>query len=97
MAESIEIIRLAWTEETVDYQGRFFQIPNIIANPKPIQRPPPPIYTAASSLDGVRVAARMGLNLFIPVHVRTEEQLREFASTYWEVLTAHDHDPKNTS
>lgn len=94
MAESIEIIRLAWTEEAVDYQGRFFQIPNIIANPKPIQRPLPPIYTAASSLDGVSFAARMGLNLFIPVHVRTEEQLREFASTYWEALTAHGHDPK---
>ena len=36
----------------------------------------------------------MGLNLLIPVHVRTEEQPRDFASTYWEVLTAHGHDPK---
>ena len=93
MAESIEVIRLAWTEETVDYQGRFFQIPNIVANPKPVQQPHPPIYTAASSLDGVNFAARMGLNLFIPVHVRTAEELREFAATYWEALAVHGHDP----
>ncbi len=93
MRESIEVIRLAWTQETVDYQGRFFRIPDIVANPRPVQQPHPPIYTAASSLDGVNFAARMGLNLFIPVHVRTAEELREFAATYWEVLADQGHDP----
>ena len=93
MRESIEVIRLAWTRETVEYEGRFFRIPSIIANPKPVQQPHPPLYTAASSLDGVHFAARMGLNLFIPVHVRTAEELRRFAATYWEALAAHGHDP----
>ena len=93
MRESIEVIRLAWTRDAVDYEGRFFQIPGIVANPKPLQRPHPPIYTAASSLDGVNFAARMGLNLFIPVHVRTAEELREFAATYWKALADHGHDP----
>lgn len=93
MAESIEVIRLAWTEEVVDYQGRFFQIPSITPNPRPVQRPHPPIYTAASSLDGVNFAARMGLNLFIPVHVRTAEERRAFAAAYREGLAAHGHDP----
>ena len=95
MQESIEVIRLAWTRETVEYQGRFFQVPSIIANPRPVQRPHPPIYTAASSLDGVNFAARMGLNLFIPVHVRTAEELRQFAATYWDTLAAHGHDPRD--
>ena len=94
MQESIEVIRLAWTEESVDYQGRFFRIPNIVGNPKPLQRPHPPLYTAASSLDGVNFAARMGLNLFIPVHVRTAEELRQFSAAYREGLAAHGHDPE---
>lgn len=93
MRESIEVIRLAWTRDAVDYEGRFFQIPGIVANPRPLQQPHPPIYTAASSLDGVNFAARMGLNLFIPVHVRTVEELREFAATYWKALADHGHDP----
>lgn len=93
MRESIEVIRLAWTRDAVDYEGRFFQIPGIVANPRPLQQPHPPIYTAASSLDGVNFAARMGLNLFIPVHVRTAEELREFAATYWKALADHGHDP----
>jgi len=93
MEESINVIRLAWTEESVDFEGRFFQVPHIVANPKPLQKPHPPIYTAASSLDGVKFAARMGLNLFIPVHVRTMEELRSFSATYWASLPEHGHDP----
>lgn len=94
MRESIEVIRLAWTREAVDYEGQFFRIPGIVANPRPLQQPQPPLYTAASSLDGVNFAARMGLNLFIPVHVRTAEELREFAATYWKVLADHGRDPE---
>jgi len=93
MEESVNLIRMAWTQESVDFSGRFFRVPNIVANPKPVQVPPPPIYTAASSLDGVRFAARMGLNLFLPVHVRTIEELRAFSATYWSSLSEHDHDP----
>ena len=94
MRESIEVIRLAWTRDAVDYEGQFFRIPGIVANPRPLQQPHPPIYTAASSLDGVNFAARMGLNLFIPVHVRTAEELREFAAAYWKALADHGHDPE---
>lgn len=93
MEESVKVIRMAWTQESVDFEGRFFQVPNIVANPKPVQNPHPPIYTAASSLDGVKFAARMGLNLFIPVHVRTIEELRSFSTTYWTSLTEHGYDP----
>jgi alkanesulfonate monooxygenase SsuD/methylene tetrahydromethanopterin reductase-like flavin-dependent oxidoreductase (luciferase family) len=35
----------------------------------------------------------MGLNLFIPVHVRTLEELRAFSTTYWKTLREHEHDP----
>lgn len=94
MEESVELIRMAWTQDTVDFDGRFFRVPNVVAHPKPLQRPHPPIYTAASSLDGVRFAARMGLNLFIPVHVRTIEELRAFSTTYRATLRAHGYDPE---
>lgn len=93
MEESINVIRLAWTQESVDFSGKFFHVPNIIANPKPLQQPHPPLYTAASSLDGVQFAARMGLNLFIPVHVRTIDELRAFSTTYWTSLREQGHDP----
>ena len=60
MAEGLQIIRKAWSEETLSFDGKFFQIPEVIVNPKPVQKPLPPFYMATSSLDGVEVGARLG-------------------------------------
>src|SRR5581483_9017078 len=94
MAESLEIIRKAWSEPTLAYSGKFFQIPEVIVNPKPMQNPPPPFYMATSSLDGVEVGARLGINMFLPIHTRSPEQLIEYADAYWSGLKQHGHDPQ---
>jgi alkanesulfonate monooxygenase SsuD/methylene tetrahydromethanopterin reductase-like flavin-dependent oxidoreductase (luciferase family) len=49
---------------------------------------------ATSSLDGVEVGARLGINMFLPIHTRTPEQLFEYADAYWSGLERHGHDPK---
>jgi alkanesulfonate monooxygenase SsuD/methylene tetrahydromethanopterin reductase-like flavin-dependent oxidoreductase (luciferase family) len=94
MEESLEVIRKAWSEETLAYNGRFFNIPEVVVNPKPMQNPPPPFYMATSSLEGVEVGARMGANLLLPIHTRTPEQVTEFSQAYWAGLEKHRHDRK---
>jgi alkanesulfonate monooxygenase SsuD/methylene tetrahydromethanopterin reductase-like flavin-dependent oxidoreductase (luciferase family) len=94
MAEGLQIIRKAWSEETLTFDGKFFQIPEVIINPKPVQKPLPPFYMATSSLDGVEVGGRLGINLFLPIHTRTPDQVYEFADAYWAGLTKNGHDPK---
>ena len=94
MTEGLEIIRRAWSQETLTFNGKFFQIPEIVVNPKPVQKPLPPFYMATSSLDGVEVGARLGINLFLPIHTRAQEQVIEFANAYWDGLRKHGHDPK---
>jgi alkanesulfonate monooxygenase SsuD/methylene tetrahydromethanopterin reductase-like flavin-dependent oxidoreductase (luciferase family) len=94
MAEGLQIIRKAWSEEKLAFDGKFFQIPEVIVNPKPVQRPLPPFFMATSSLDGVEVAAQLGINLFLPIHTRTPDQVYEFADSYWAGLKTHGHDPK---
>ena len=95
MAEGLEVIRKAWSETTLAFSGQFFQIPEVTVNPKPVQNPLPPFWMATSSLDGVEVAARLGVNVFLPIHTRTPEQLFEFADVYWSSLPKYGHDPKN--
>jgi alkanesulfonate monooxygenase SsuD/methylene tetrahydromethanopterin reductase-like flavin-dependent oxidoreductase (luciferase family) len=95
MAEGLQIIRKAWSEETLRFDGKFFVIPEVIVNPKPVQKPLPPFYMATSSLDGVEVGARLGVNLFLPIHTRTPDQVYEFADAYWAGLKKHGHDPKS--
>jgi alkanesulfonate monooxygenase SsuD/methylene tetrahydromethanopterin reductase-like flavin-dependent oxidoreductase (luciferase family) len=94
MAEALEVIGKAWSDPKLAYQGKFFQIPEVIVNPKPIQKPLPPFYMATSSLDGIEVGARLGINMFLPIHTRTPEQVVEYANAYWNGLKEHGHDPK---
>jgi len=95
MAEGIEIIQKAWSEETLTFKGKLFDIPEVIINPKPVQKPLPPIHMATSSLDGVEVGARLGVNLLLPIHTRTPEQVVEYAQAYWNALKQHGHDAKS--
>ena len=69
----------------------------MIVNPKPVQRPLPPFYMASSSLDGVELAGKLGINLFLPIHTRTPEQVIEFADGYWDSLRTHGHQTNRTS
>jgi alkanesulfonate monooxygenase SsuD/methylene tetrahydromethanopterin reductase-like flavin-dependent oxidoreductase (luciferase family) len=92
MAESLDIIRKAWCEPKLTHQGKFFRIPEVMVNPKPVQKPLPPFYMATSSLDGVEVGARLGINLFLPIHTRAPDQVIEYATAYWDGLKRHRHD-----
>jgi alkanesulfonate monooxygenase SsuD/methylene tetrahydromethanopterin reductase-like flavin-dependent oxidoreductase (luciferase family) len=94
MAESLDVIRKAWSEDTLTFKGKFFDIPEVIVNPKPVQKPLPPFWIATSSLDGVELGARLGVNLFLPIHTRTPEQVVEYAGAYWEGLKKNGHDSK---
>ena len=94
MAESLEVIGKAWSQTTLTHAGKFFQIPEVTVNPKPVQKPLPPFYMATSSLDGVEVGARLGINLFLPIHTRTPEQVVEYAGAYWNGLQQHGHDER---
>ena len=95
MAEALNVIQRAWSEETLTFHGKFFRIPEVVVNPKPVQNPLPPFYMATSSMDGVEVGARLGLNLLLPIHTRTPEQVVEFADAYWHGLKKSGHDARS--
>jgi F420-dependent oxidoreductase-like protein len=43
LAEACEIIRRAWTEDVFDFDGRHYQLLAVRSEPKPLQKPHPPI------------------------------------------------------
>ena len=56
--EFIQVLKAIWTTDPVEFQGTFFQIPRSYINPKPVQKPYPPIYLAAYTPTAMkRVAA----------------------------------------
>ena len=48
LEEAVQIIRLMWTEEKCNFDGKFYKIRDAYCNPKPIQKPHPPILIGGS-------------------------------------------------
>jgi F420-dependent oxidoreductase-like protein len=44
MDEACSVLKALWTEERASFKGRFYQLDSAIAEPKPIQKPFPPIW-----------------------------------------------------
>jgi alkanesulfonate monooxygenase SsuD/methylene tetrahydromethanopterin reductase-like flavin-dependent oxidoreductase (luciferase family) len=66
--EAVEIVLAAWTQERVSYSGRFHAVEDVEVLPKPLQRPHPPSWVAASSEDAIRWAASRGLSILMDPH-----------------------------
>ncbi|HWG63619.1 MAG TPA: LLM class flavin-dependent oxidoreductase [Streptosporangiaceae bacterium] len=59
LAEACTVIRRLWTEtEPFDFEGSYIQLSGAFCNPKPIQRPHPPILVGGRSAPVLRVAAQ---------------------------------------
>jgi alkanesulfonate monooxygenase SsuD/methylene tetrahydromethanopterin reductase-like flavin-dependent oxidoreductase (luciferase family) len=60
MEEMLEILRLAWTQETISWEGKFFRFPELSVYPRPVQQPSPTLQVAGSAAASVDRAARLG-------------------------------------
>jgi probable F420-dependent oxidoreductase len=58
--ENLEIIKRLWTEERVTFPGRFSQLDNIPMQPKPVQKPRPPIWFGGHVEAALRRAVELG-------------------------------------
>jgi alkanesulfonate monooxygenase SsuD/methylene tetrahydromethanopterin reductase-like flavin-dependent oxidoreductase (luciferase family) len=57
--EACQLLKLLWTSPMVTFAGRHYQLDGAVANPKPIQRPRPPLWLGSSGeRGGLRVVAR---------------------------------------
>ena len=48
LEESLQIIRSLWTEPTTTFHGTHYRLTGAVAEPKPVQRPHPPIWIGGS-------------------------------------------------
>jgi alkanesulfonate monooxygenase SsuD/methylene tetrahydromethanopterin reductase-like flavin-dependent oxidoreductase (luciferase family) len=86
-AESLDIIRRAWTEPVVSYRGRYHSFENFTLVPRPVQLPHPEIRVAARQHDTYAAIGRLGFPLFSAVRASPLGELAEHARAYrgaWE-------------
>lgn len=61
--EVMKIVKMAWTQDEVTYDGKFFHFDEALPQPKPYQQPYPPIWSAVHSEAAIEFAARNNYNV----------------------------------
>ncbi len=89
--ETLEILKLAWTEECFSYQGKYWRFDAARAVPRPYQRPHPPIRIAGASEDTFPVLGALGYPLFVAVRSGSLAELGPDLRAYREAYAAAGH------
>jgi Lhr-like helicase len=85
-------MRALWTEAEPKFEGRFFRFGQIKAEPKPLQKPHPPIWIGGSSPAAFRRAAEFA-DAWHPSH-RSIEEIAAGAKRFKELAKARGRDMK---
>ncbi len=73
--ENLEVMMKLFTEENVNFDGKYYHVRNLTLNPKPIQRPHPPIWMGGRAPEAVARAAKYADGWF--PNLNTVDGLRE--------------------
>jgi probable F420-dependent oxidoreductase len=88
LSEGLQVIKMLWTQERTDFEGRYFRMRQAVANPKPVQKPYPPIWIGSGGPLTLRLTARHadvwnasgGANSTLETAVETSQRLDEECS-----------------
>ena len=69
--EVLAIVKMAWTQPEVTYDGKYFHFDEALPHPRPYQQPHPPIWAAVHSDASVEFAARN--NYHVAKNLDTDE------------------------
>jgi probable F420-dependent oxidoreductase len=60
LREGLEVMRLLWSTDDATYEGELYRFTGVNVEPKPLQRPGPPVWFGAGAPPALRRAARLG-------------------------------------
>ena len=96
-AESVRLLHRVWSEENVHYEAEFRpSLDGITVQPRPLQRPHPPIWIGAGGSEhSFDLAAELGVHLMIPTVFGPISNFLPMVDRYKERFTAAGHDLSN--
>ena len=62
--EGVALMKALWTQHRVTFDGEFWQLKDAAMEPKPVQKPHPPVWIGASGEAALRRAVRIGDGFF---------------------------------
>lgn len=65
LEEGLEILLRCWTEDRFSYRGKYYDVKNVAVQPKPFQKPHPPIWLGATRRPALERVARWDVPLLL--------------------------------
>jgi natural product biosynthesis luciferase-like monooxygenase protein len=91
--EGVDVLLGAWKDEPLTYHGNYYNLDEVNVFPKPVQRPHPPMWIAASiSQETFELAGRRGFNLLINPYTRNPEEIARGLGWYRSARAAAGHE-----
>jgi probable F420-dependent oxidoreductase len=90
--EALALMKACWTEPEINFDGRWWRLQGASMEPKPVQKPYPPVWFGGSAPAGMRRAVRHG-DGFMGAGSQTVVQFAEQVKVVREELTAQGRDP----
>jgi alkanesulfonate monooxygenase SsuD/methylene tetrahydromethanopterin reductase-like flavin-dependent oxidoreductase (luciferase family) len=91
-AESLDIIKTAWTQPVASYRGRYHSFDNFTLVPRPLQHPHPEIRIAASQHETYATIGELGYPLFSAVRASPLTELAYHTAAYRDAWAAAGHE-----
>jgi alkanesulfonate monooxygenase SsuD/methylene tetrahydromethanopterin reductase-like flavin-dependent oxidoreductase (luciferase family) len=87
--EVMELVKMAWTQDEVTFKGKFFHFDEALPQPKPYQKPHPPIWAAVHSDAAIEFAARN--NYHVSQNLDTDEVVAKKFDLYRKIWRECNH------
>lgn len=90
--EGLALMKALWSQPKADFNGRFWQLEGASMEPKPFQKPAPPVWIGANHPNSLRRAVRLG-DGFIGAGSSTTAQFVEHVQIVRAALAETGRDP----
>ncbi len=90
--EALALMKACWTEREIDFDGRWWKLQGASMEPKPVQKPHPPVWFGGSAPAGMRRAVRHA-DGFLGAGSQTTAQFTEQVKVVREELGAQGREP----
>jgi alkanesulfonate monooxygenase SsuD/methylene tetrahydromethanopterin reductase-like flavin-dependent oxidoreductase (luciferase family) len=87
--EVLDIVKMAWTQSEVTFDGKYFHFDEALPQPKPFQKPYPPIWAAVHSNAAIEFAAKG--NYHVSQNLDTDAVVAEKFDLYRKVWREAGH------
>ncbi|SIM72452.1 LLM class flavin-dependent oxidoreductase [Micromonospora cremea] len=92
LIETADILKALFSDGPANYQGRIWQLNDVDMNPKPRQRPTPPIWLGGRHPDGLRRAVKHGTGWMGPGGASTAD-FGSYVQQIRQILAEQGRDP----